>query len=247
MQAFPGETPEYRRVRDELLQREIELRRQMEAVAEARRALPPGGEVPQDYVFEGLDDSGAVINVKLSELFAPGTDALVTYNYMFPRHSGDQRPGPRHGESAKLPLAEGPCPSCTAFIDELDGAEPHVAAHANLVIVAKAPIDRVATFGRERGWRNVRLLSSGSNSFARDYGGEVDGQQMPMMNVFTREGDVIRHFWGSEMLYAPTDPTQDPRHVGTIETAWNGFYLMPAGRGVDWQEQLDYTAAGETP
>ena len=86
-------------------------------------------------MFAGLDDSGAVINVKLSELFAPGTDALVTYNYMFPRHAGDQRPGPRHGESG-LPLAEGPCPSCTAFIDELDGAEPLVAAYANLVIVA---------------------------------------------------------------------------------------------------------------
>jgi predicted dithiol-disulfide oxidoreductase (DUF899 family) len=247
MQAFPGETPDYRRARDELLQREIELRRQMEAVAEARRALPPGGEVPEDYVFEGLDDSAAVTKVKLSELFAPGTDSLVIYNYMFPRHSGDQRPGPQHGESAKLPLAESPCPSCTAFIDELDGAEPHVAVHANLVVVAKAPIDRVATFGRERGWRNIRLLSSGGNSFARDYGGEVDGQQMPMMNVFTREGDVIRHFWGSEMLYASTDPNQDPRHVGTIETAWNLFDLMPAGRGVDWQEQLDYTAATEAP
>ena len=90
MQAFPGETAEYRWARDELLQREIELRRQMEAVAEARRALPPGGEVPEDYVFERLDDSGRVINVRLSELFAPGTDALVIYNYMFPRHSGEQ-------------------------------------------------------------------------------------------------------------------------------------------------------------
>ena len=74
MHAFPGETTEYRAGRDGLLQREIELRREMEAVAEARRALPPGGEVPEDYVFEGLDDSGVVTQVKLSELFAPGRD-----------------------------------------------------------------------------------------------------------------------------------------------------------------------------
>jgi predicted dithiol-disulfide oxidoreductase (DUF899 family) len=240
MPTFPGETPEYRKARDELLLREIELRREMEAVAEARRALPPGGGVPEDYVFEGLDDSGAVTQVKLSELFEPGKDSLAIYNFMFPRHSGDKRPGPQTGESAKLPLAESPCPSCTALIDQLDAAEPHVAAHANLVVVAKAPIDRVATFGRERGWRNVRLLSSRGNSFARDYGGEADGQQMPMMNVFTRERDVIRHFWGSEMLYAPTDPNQDPRHLGTVEPAWNMFDLMPEGRGVDWDEQLDY-------
>ncbi|CAN5678535.1 hypothetical protein BH18ACT3_BH18ACT3_10900 [soil metagenome] len=105
--------------------------------------------------------NGAVTQVKLSELFEPGKDSLAIYNYMFPRHSGDERPGPQHGESAKLPLAEGPCPSCTALIDQLDAAEPHIAAHANLVVVAKAPIDRVATFGRERGWRNIRLLSSG--------------------------------------------------------------------------------------
>src|SRR5258706_14177337 len=100
---------------------------------------------------------------------------------MFPRHSGDDRPGPQLGESAKLALAEGPCPSCTALIDQLDGAEPHVAAHAGLVVVAKAPIDRVARFGRERGWRNIRLLSSRDNSFARDYNDEVDGQQQPIL------------------------------------------------------------------
>jgi predicted dithiol-disulfide oxidoreductase (DUF899 family) len=65
----------------------------MEAVAEARRALPPGGEVPKDYASAALDD-GAVTRVKLSELFIPETDALAVYNYMFPRHAGDQRPGP---------------------------------------------------------------------------------------------------------------------------------------------------------
>ena len=49
---FPGESAEYRAARDRLLEREIELRRAMEAVAAARRALPPGGAVPEDYVFE---------------------------------------------------------------------------------------------------------------------------------------------------------------------------------------------------
>ncbi len=48
--------------------------------------------------------------------------------------------------------------------------------------------------------------------------------------VFHRDGETIRHFWGSELLYAPTDPGQDPRHVGTIEPLWNLYDLTPAGR-----------------
>jgi len=40
--AFPGESAEYRAARNRLLEQEIELRRAMEAVAAARRRLPPG-------------------------------------------------------------------------------------------------------------------------------------------------------------------------------------------------------------
>ena len=48
---FPGESPDYRAARDRLLDQEIELRRALEAVAAARRDLPPGGRVPKDYAF----------------------------------------------------------------------------------------------------------------------------------------------------------------------------------------------------
>ena len=44
----------------------------------------------------------------------------------------------------------------------------------------------------------------------------------------------------SALLYAPSDPGQDPRHVGTIETLWNLFDLTPEGRPIDWNEQLAY-------
>ena len=85
------------------------------------------------------------------------------------------------------------------------------------------------------------MLSSAGNSYNRDYHGESeDGDQMPMLNVFVRDGDEIRHFWGSELLFAPTEPGQDPRHVGTIEPLWNIFDLTPEGRQPDWDEQLEY-------
>ena len=171
--AFPGESAEYRAARDRLLEQEIELRRAMEAVAAARRRLPPGGIVPQDYIFQGQGPDGGLVEVRLSELFAPGKNSLVIYNMMFPRAPGDDRPGPAGGQTALLPLTLGPCPSCTAFLDQLDGAAEHAAQHVNLAVVGKAPIERILTFAAERGWRRLRLLSSAGTTYNRDYLAEI--------------------------------------------------------------------------
>ena len=239
--AFPGESAEYRAARDRLLEQEIELRRATEAVAAARRRLPPGGIVPQDYVFQAQGPGGAPAQVRLSELFAPGKDSLVIYSMMFPRAPGDTRPGPAGGQTALLPLAQGPCPSCTAFLDQLDGAAEHASQHINLAVAGGAPIERILTFAGERGWRRLRLLSSAGTTYNRDYLAETHGGELlPMLNVFHRDGDTIRHFWGSELFYAPADPGQDPRHVGTLEPVWNLYDLTPEGRGTDWDEQLSY-------
>jgi predicted dithiol-disulfide oxidoreductase (DUF899 family) len=238
---FPGESAEYRAARERLLEHEIELRRVTEAVAAERRELPPGGVVPEDYVFEGAGSDGAPTNVRLSELFAPGKDSLVIYSMMFPRYHGDERAGPDRGRSARLKLEESPCPSCTALLDQLDGAAEHVGQRINLAVVAKAPAERLLTFAEERGWRRLRLVSSNHNTYNRDYHGETaDGDQMPMLNVFQRDGQTIRHSWASELLYASTDPGQDPRHVGTLEPLWNLFDLTREGRPTDWSEQLRY-------
>jgi predicted dithiol-disulfide oxidoreductase (DUF899 family) len=240
--AFPGESAEYRAARDRLLEGEIELRRATEAVAAARRELPPGGVVPQDYVFQGQGEDGTPTDVRLSELFAPGRDSLVIYSFMFPRDPGDDRPGPDAGQTALLPLVEGPCPSCVALLDQLDGAAEHVAPLVNFAVVARAPLTRVLNFGEERGWRRLRLLSSAGNTYNPDYLAETaQGAQRPMLNVFHREGATIRHFWGSELFYAPTEPDQDPRHVGTLEPVWNIFDLTPEGRPTVWDEQLSYS------
>jgi predicted dithiol-disulfide oxidoreductase (DUF899 family) len=238
---FPGESSEYRAARNSLLEQEIELRRATEAVAAARRALPPGGVIPEDYVFQGTGPDGLPADVRLSELFAAGKDSLAIYTFMFPRDPGDTRPGPVTGKTAELLLADGPCPSCVALLDQLDGAAEHAVQIVNFAVVAKAPLERVLTFASERGWRRLRLLSSAGNTYNRDYHAETEtGAQRPMLNVFHRDGDTIRHFWGSELLYALSDPGQDPRHVGTIEPVWNLFDLTREGRPADWDEQLSY-------
>jgi predicted dithiol-disulfide oxidoreductase (DUF899 family) len=238
---FPGESAEYRAARDRLLEQEIELRRATEAVAAARRELPPGGVVPEDYIFQGGGADGTPADVRLSELFRPGKDSLVVYNFMFPRDPGDERPGAPSGKTARLTLEESPCPSCVALLDQLDGAVEHASQHVNLAVVAKSPLPRVLDFADERGWRRLRLVSSAGNTYNRDYLGETpEGAQRPMLNVFHRDDETIRHFWGSELFSAPTDAGQDPRHVGTLEPVWNLFDLTPGGRPADWDEQLSY-------
>jgi predicted dithiol-disulfide oxidoreductase (DUF899 family) len=239
---FPNETPQYRAARNKLLDHEMSLRREMEAVAAEIRSLPPGGEVAEDYEFDHIGEDGAPAKVRLSELFRPGTQDLIIYHYMFPRHRNDSRPGPSRGPAAALPLEEGPCPSCTALLDNWEGAVPHVEGlGANIVAVAKAPIERVAEFAADHGWRHLKLLSAANNSFKRDYHGEDEnGQQMPMITVFHKDNDgVIRLSWASELLFAPKDPGQDPRHAGTVEPMWTLLDLTRGGRP-DRDERFDY-------
>jgi predicted dithiol-disulfide oxidoreductase (DUF899 family) len=237
---FPNESSAYRVARNTLLDKELALRRATEAVAVARRALPPGGQVPEDYVFTGRIAKDSTGSICLSELFAPGLDTLVVYSFMFPRSRSDDRPGPAVGETAALTLQDGPCPSCTALLDQLDGAARHLNHLINFVVVAKTSASRLLTFADERGWRYLRLLSSASNNYNRDYHGETqEAAQQPMLNVFRRSGDGIRHFWGSELLDEPTDPGQDMRHTGTLEPMWNMLDLTPEGRGT-LEEQLSY-------
>ncbi len=239
---FPNETPAYRAARLKLLEREVGLRREMEAVAAEIRALPPGGEVREDYEFDHIGADGAPAKVRLSELFAPGADSLIVYHFMFPRHRDDTRPGPSGGPMAEVPLEEGPCPSCTALLDNWDGAVPHVEGlGASLVAVAKAPIERVAAFAADRGWRRLKLVSAAHNSFKRDYHGEDEaGQQAPILTVFHKGADrTVRMSWASELMFEPAEPGQDPRHAGTVEPMWTLLDLTPAGRP-DAYEQFEY-------
>jgi len=214
---FPNESKQYRAARKALLEAELGLRRQVEDVGALRRRLPPGGEVPQDYVF--MSERGPV---KLSQLFERG-NTLVAYSFMY---------GPR---------MKAACPMCTSMLDALDGNAHHIAQRTNLVVIAKSPLPRVLEHAKARGWRRLRLLSSAENTYNRDYHGENhEGAQMPMMNVFVQRDGKTRHFYGSEMLYAPEEKGQNARHIDMMWPLWNVLDLTPEGRGTDWYPKLDY-------
>jgi len=219
---FPNESKSYRTARNRLLEAEIGLRREVERVAALRRKLPLGGEIPIDYEFEEMDGDGATRRVRLSELFGD-KDTLVIYSYMY------------------SPSMEKPCPSCTSILDALDGSDIHINQRVSLAVVAKSPIGRIEDFAQRRGWTELRLLSSEGTTYNHDYQGEnEEGSQRPALNVFVRRDDKVHHMFCTELMFAPTDKGQNPRHVDMIWPLWNMFDFTPNGRGGTWQPKLSY-------
>jgi predicted dithiol-disulfide oxidoreductase (DUF899 family) len=181
---YPNESAEYRAARNALLDDEIALRAQIEAVAAKRRALPRGGEVPEDYVFEWIGKTGMPEKVKMSELFA-----------------------------------------------------------------------RLAAWAHERGWEHLSLLSTAGNSYDADYFGDTsrfskgvraqhrvpDGNNWDetIFNVFRKKNGAIRHFWGSEMSFAPPAPSQHHRAGDLADPLWGLLDMTPEGRG-DFFPKVNY-------
>jgi predicted dithiol-disulfide oxidoreductase (DUF899 family) len=227
---FPAESDEYRQARDRLLEAEIELRRQVETVAAERRALPLGGEIPHDYVFDEWDARvGKAREVRLSELFEGGKDTLFIYSFMF-----------KPGEQGR-PL-EVPCPLCTSIIDGIDGEVPHMTQRINFAVSTKAPIEAFSAHARVRGWRHARLLSSSRNTYNLDYHAETpDEEQFAMATVFVRRDEQVHHSWSSELwlTFVAPEPGQDPRHVDFMWPLWSILDRTPGGRGEAWRPQLD--------
>lgn len=215
---FPNEDAQYREARDRLLAAEAELRSMVAQVAELRRALPPGGAVPDDYQLTASTGEPT----QLSGLFREGKNTLVVYSYMY------------------APDDDAPCPMCTAFLDSLDGNALHLEQRVNLAVIAKASARTLREWSVQRGWRHLRLYSSENSSLNADYFAESpDGDQWPMVTVFRRHDGAIRHSYSSELFFCEPMPGTDPRHVDMLWPVWNVLDLTPEGRG-DWYPALRY-------
>jgi predicted dithiol-disulfide oxidoreductase (DUF899 family) len=214
---FPNESSEYRRGRNALLAEEIELRRHIERVAALRRALPPGGEIPEDYAFEGQNGT-----VRLSQLFGD-KDTLVIYSMMF----GPQR--------------ERACPMCTAMLTSWEGTSRNLRERVALAVTARSPIGRLLDFRKERGWKNLQIYSDNKGDYTRAYV-SVDDGDVPGLAVFTRTNGTIRHYWSGEISGAMADPGQDPRGAPDVDPLWTILDLTPAGRGETWYPKLEYSS-----
>ncbi len=183
---FLNESADYRQARNALLAEEIELRRHIERVAELRRALPPGGEIPQDFEF--ISEHGPA---RLTELFGDKSTLLI-YSMMF----GPQR--------------KAACPMCTSFLNSWNGTAINLRERVAMVVTARSPIDRLIEFKNQRGGLlNLPFASDISGDYTRAYV-NADDADVPGFSVFTKRDGTIRHFYSGEMTGEMARPRPGP-------------------------------------
>ena len=220
MYELPSESPEYRKLRTELLEAEISLKEQREQVAELRRRLPTDTPI-ENYALQCVDLSSAAgpRACRLTELFDDPEKPLVLMQFMF-------------GEAQT-----NACPMCTMWADGYDGTVPHLSEHVNFGVIVAGDLETFAEHARGRGWRNLRIVSSAGTSFKTDLGMQnAEGGQSPGVSVFTLAADgTPRHFYTGGAIITEGQF----RGMDLLSPVWNFLDLTPDGRG-DWFPKLSY-------
>jgi predicted dithiol-disulfide oxidoreductase (DUF899 family) len=211
--------PEYVAARVELAETERDLRRRIDEIAAARRAMPRGPNLAEYQFAEGPVDLGLdepARPVSLRDLFN-GSDYLFVYHMMF--HPDDEEA----------------CPMCSMWVDGLHGVAHHIRQHTGFAVIAKAPLSKLRGLARRRGWDSLRLVSSHGTSFNADMRAErPSGEQRGMVSVFAAEGDQVRHIYSlSQNFHDDTDGGID-----VLSPVWHVLDLLPTGRG-DWEPTSD--------
>lgn len=128
-----------------LLARERELTRELDALREARRALP-WVKVETAYRFAAPGGE-----VALGDLFA-GRSQLAVYHFMLP------------------PEGDHICEGCAFLADHVDAARAHFErADLSFAAVSRAPLARIEAVRRRFGWR-FAWVSAGDGPFPHDFG-----------------------------------------------------------------------------
>ena len=211
-----GETPEYRKLRDELQAAEIALRDQRERVAELRRKLPRDHLV-DDAEFEELRD-GQRIGVRLSDLFEDPGKPLILMHFMFGKAQAE------------------PCPMCTMWADGYNGVVDHLQQRANFGVLVAGDVALFGDYARQRGWGQLRLVGAAASDLKRRLGFEMEnGAQLPGVSVFELGPDGPLHTYSQCAILGENQG----RGMDLLSPVWNFFDLTSAGRG-DFMPNREY-------
>jgi predicted dithiol-disulfide oxidoreductase (DUF899 family) len=140
-----GTQEEWQAQREKLLAEEKELTHKGDELTKKRQELP-WVPVEKDYSFETTEGTKS-----LSELF-DGRSQLMIYHFMF---------GPPY---------EAGCTVCSSIADNFNANAPHLkAGDVNVLLVSRAPVDRLQAYKERMGWDNLDWVSTG-DEFNRELG-----------------------------------------------------------------------------
>lgn len=143
----------WREARVSLVQKEKDLTRLRDEVTAERRNLP-WTLVTKNYVFEGENGQ-----VSFAELFGQH-DQLVVQHFMF---------GPDWEEG---------CPSCSFWVDGVNGTLDHLAARGTAyAAISRGPLEKLLTYRKRMGW-SIPWVSSLDNEFNFDFGVSFTPEQV---------------------------------------------------------------------
>lgn len=152
--------------RKELLADEKALTRQYDAINARRRRLPMV-ELEKTYEFDGPDGKAT-----LADLFA-GRRQLIVYHFMFD------------------PDWDKGCPGCTSLVDAMGDLSMLADRDTTLVLIARAPLEKLETYRKERGWTFPWYSSYGSD-FNYDFHATFDESVAPLQNNFLNREELTQ-------------------------------------------------------
>ena len=208
--------------RKRLLAQEKKATRERDALNAERRRLPMV-RIEKEYRFDGQDGP-----VSLADLFS-GSRQLIVQHVMF------------------APDWDTGCPGCTADIDEIsDGRLAHLRSRdTTLVLVSRAPLDKLEKYRAVRGW-TIPWYSSYGSDFNYDFQATLDSGRQQLTYNYREEPDMLgddgsTEFSGFSCFLRDGDQVFHTystwaRGTDTTGSAYSLLDLTALGRQEDWEE-----------
>ena len=198
---------EWNKARQQLLVKEKDLTRALDALAAERRRLPMV-RVERTYTFDGPEGKASLL-----DLF-DGRRQLIIYHFMFaPKEDGmDLGPGGN------------PCVGCSSFADNIGHLAHLHARNTSLVLVSRAPQAEIQPYKQRMGW-TVPWFSSYGSDFNYDFGVTSGDGETFGLSVFLRDGETVHR------TYFTT-----ARGTDRLRIDFNLLDLTPFGRQEQWED-----------
>ncbi len=159
---------EWTEARTQLLEQEKALTRARDSLSAARRAMPV---VPVEKSYTFASSGG---EVTLLDLFQ-GRTQLIVRHFMFD------------------PAWEEGCAGCSMQADNIGDLSHVHARDTSLVMIARAPLEKIEKFKARMGWAHIPWVSSFGSDFNYDFNVTMEKGELPAVSSFIREGEKIFH------------------------------------------------------